>query len=81
MMIIMKVKMMMMIMIIIAATQRRGHIKPTCFENILSRLKTRSKRFLDKNSKDELIQPLIDSAKPSMTGHHSAVYKILEWTK
>ena len=51
------------------------------FDNILTRLKTRAKKFLDKNSKDELIQPLIDSAKASMTGQHSAVFKTLEWTK
>ena len=51
------------------------------FENILTRLKTKAKSFLDKHSKDELIQPLIDSAKASVTGQHSAVYKILEWTK
>ena len=50
------------------------------FDNILTRLKIRAKRFLDKNSNDELIKPLIDSAKASMTGQHSAVYKTLEWT-
>ena len=50
------------------------------FENILDRLKSKAKKFLDKNSKDELIQPLIDSAKASMTGQHSAVFKTLQWT-
>ena len=49
------------------------------FENILDRLKKNAKQFLNKNSNDELIKPLIDNAKPSMTGQHSAVFKAMNW--
>ena len=49
------------------------------FETILDRLKSQSKKFLNLNKDDELIKPLIDSSKPSMTGLHSAVYKTLNW--
>ena len=48
-------------------------------EPILDRLKSQAKRFLNLNSKDELIEPLIKSAKPSVTGLHSAVFKTLNW--
>ena len=53
--------------------------KYICFDNILNRLKSKSKQFLEKNQNDTLIKPLIDSAKPSLTGQHSAVYKTLNW--
>ena len=49
------------------------------FENILERLKKNAKKFLKKNKNDILIEPLIDSAKPSLFGQHSAIYKALKW--
>ena len=49
------------------------------FKDILSRIKVNAKTFLNRNSEDELIKPLIDNAKPSHTGQHSAVYKALNW--
>ena len=49
------------------------------FEKILDRLKTQSKQFLQKNSNDDLIKPLIEAAKPSLNGKHSAVFKTLNW--
>ena len=49
------------------------------FEPILNRLKSQAKRFLNIHNEDELIEPLIKSSKPSTTGLHSAVYKILNW--
>ena len=49
------------------------------FEKILTRLKTNSTKFLNRNSEDDLIKPLIESAKPSHTGKHSAIYKALNW--
>ena len=45
------------------------------FPNILHRLKTLARRFLENNKKDELIDPLIEDMKPSTIGKHSAVYK------
>ena len=49
------------------------------FENILERIKKLGKQFIDNNKEDHLIKPLIDAAKPSMTGKHSPIYKILKW--
>ena len=49
------------------------------FDKILDRIKKLGKRFIQKNENDPLIKPLIESAKPSMMGHHSPVYKILNW--
>ena len=49
------------------------------FENILNRLKAQSKNFLKSNSEDDLIKPLIESSKMSITGLHSAVYKTLNF--
>ena len=49
------------------------------FDNILERIKKNAKQFLKKYSNDILIKPLIEAAKPSMTGQHSAVYKALHW--
>ena len=46
------------------------------FEKITDRLKTLSKKFIDKNRDDELIKPLLEDLKPSMTGLHSPIYKI-----
>ena len=53
-----------------------SHVK---FEKITDRIKKLGKDFLDKNSQDYLIKPLIENAKPSQIGRHSAVYKILNW--
>ena len=53
--------------------------KQVTFENILDRIKTQAKAFLKINSDDDLIKPLIEASKPSMTGLHSAVYKALNW--
>ena len=49
------------------------------FENILDRLKSQAKQFLDKNSNDDLIKPLIEESKPSNIGMHSSIYKTLNW--
>ena len=49
------------------------------FEPILERIKRLGKAFINKNSNDALIKPLIDSAKPSIIGKHSPTYKILNW--
>ena len=49
------------------------------FDKIIDRMKTLAKDFLNKNSQDELIKPLIESAKPSQIGRHSAVFKTLNW--
>ena len=49
------------------------------FTPILDRLKDQAKNFLDKNKKDDLIEPLIDTAKPSMIAHHSPIFKALHW--
>ena len=49
------------------------------FENILDRMKSQAHNFLDKHKNDELINPLINQSKQSLTGQHSAVYKILNW--
>ena len=49
------------------------------FEPILERIKRLGKSFINKNKNDSLIKPLIDSAKPSLIGKHSPIYKILNW--
>ena len=49
------------------------------FEPILERIKRLSKAFINKNSNDFLIKPLIDASEPSMFGKHSPIYKILNW--
>ena len=49
------------------------------FPNILDRMKKQAKHFINKHSNDELIKPLIDQSKQSLTGQHSAVYKTLNW--
>ena len=49
------------------------------FDKILDRIKNLGKSFIDKNKEDFLIKPLIDAAKPSMSGKHSPVFKILNW--
>ena len=49
------------------------------FEKITDRIKKLAKDFLNKNANDVLIKPLIDAAKPSINGQHSAVYKTLNW--
>ena len=49
------------------------------FQNIVTRIRSQAKQFLEKNSEDELIKPLIEAAKPSVTGLHSAVYKAINW--
>ena len=46
---------------------------------ILTRLKSLSKNFLNMNKNDELIEPLISETKMSMTGQHSAIYKVLNF--
>ena len=48
-------------------------------EKITDRIKLLSKRFLEINSNDELIKPLIEAAKPSLSGKHSPVFKTLNW--
>ena len=47
------------------------------FPNILTRLKTLSKNFLNMNKTDELIEPLIEDSKMSIMGQHPSIYKIL----
>ena len=49
------------------------------FDNISARLKTLSKSFIEKNSHDELIKPLLEDLKPSMTGLHSPIYKTMNF--
>ena len=49
------------------------------FDNILKRLKQLSSDFIEKNCNDELIKPLIEDLKPSMTGLHSPMYKVLHF--
>ena len=51
------------------------------FDNILTRIKSLGRQFIDKNREDSLIKPLISEAKPSMNGNHSPIYKILNWQK
>ena len=46
------------------------------FEPILNRLKLLARKFIEENKDDELIKPLIENLKPSMTGHHSPLYKV-----
>ena len=49
------------------------------FTPILSRMKSLSKDFLDKNRKDQLISELINNSKHSNLGLHSPVFKALNW--
>ena len=49
------------------------------FPKILDRMKTLSKKFISQNKDDDLIKPLIEEAKPSMNGHHSSLYKTLNF--
>ena len=49
------------------------------FPRILTRLKTLSKKIINYNKEDDLISPLIEEVKPSMIGHHSALYKTLNF--
>ena len=49
------------------------------FERITERIKSLSKDFLNKNSQDDLIKPMILAAKPSQNGQHSAIYRALNW--
>ena len=45
------------------------------FNPIDQRMKTLTKNFISVNQSDELIKPLLDNLKPSMTGLHSPLYK------
>ena len=49
------------------------------FENIISRMKKLSSAFLNKNKNDELIKPLIEDSRMSLTGLHPTIYKILNF--
>ena len=49
------------------------------FPKILTRLQTLSKNFLNMNQHDDLIEPLIEDSKMSITGNHSTIYKILNF--
>ena len=49
------------------------------FPKILDRIKHLAKKFIIKNTDDDLIKPLISDAKPSMIGHHSPLYKALHF--
>ena len=49
------------------------------FEKIYDRMKELGKSFLNKNKEDYLIKPLIESSKPSMSGYHSKIFKILKF--
>ena len=49
------------------------------FENILKRMKKLSNDFLCANKNDDLIKPLIEDSKMSMTGLHPTIYKILNF--
>ena len=53
--------------------------KQVNFEPILPRLKALSQNFINQNQNDDLIKPLIENSKPSLTGHHSPLYKILNF--
>ena len=53
--------------------------KLVTFDKILDRLKQNAKSFLDTNVNDDLVKPLIEASKPSNIGHHSAIYKALNW--
>ena len=44
------------------------------FDQIINRIKSNAKKFLENNAQDELIQPLIENMKPSQIGHHSSVF-------
>ena len=45
------------------------------FPKILERIKSLSSKFIEQNKTDDLIQPLLEEVKPSMTGQHSVLYK------
>ena len=49
------------------------------FEKIKTRLQKLSKSFVEKNQDEELIKPLIEDIKPSMTGLHSPMYKVIKF--
>ena len=49
------------------------------FDPILNRLKTLSNKFITANQNDELLKPLIEETKPSMTGLHSPLFKALNF--
>ena len=49
------------------------------FPKINDRLKSLAKNFVNNNKEDDLIQPLIMNIKPSMTGHHSPLYKAIKF--
>ena len=49
------------------------------FDNITNRSKHLAKKFIENNKNDELIKPLIEDLKPSMTGSHSPLYKMLHF--
>ena len=51
------------------------------FTPILDRLKMQSKKFIENYKNDELIKPLLEDIKPSMTGHHSVLFKALNFWK
>ena len=53
--------------------------KQVTFTPILERLKLLAKSFIRKNKNEFLIKPLIDESRPSTTGLHSSVYKIINW--
>ena len=40
-----------------------------------------NKKFIDQNQNDDLIKPLIDDLKPSLTGNHSVLYKAMKFWK
>ena len=47
------------------------------FTPILERTKLLSKNFIKSYKEDDLIKPLIEDVKPSLTGHHSPLYKAI----
>ena len=49
------------------------------FEPILDRIKSASTKFIERNKSDELISPLIENIKPSITGYHSPLYKAMKF--
>ena len=49
------------------------------FTPILDRLKMQSKKFIENYKNDELIKPLLEDIKPSMTGHHSVLFKAVNF--
>ena len=49
------------------------------FSPIGDRLKQLAKQFIEKNRKDFVLKHYIENAKPSLKGHHSPIYKALNW--